>query len=67
MLISWLVLTECDQVWAWLIGQMPFPSLRQAHAQIQQEESRRRVMTCNTFDRSALIASHSPKFGQTPS
>lgn len=55
---------EFDQVRAQLIGQTPFPSLREAHARVQQEESRRLVIVLNFVDRSVMVTLY-PKFGST--
>lgn len=33
-----------DQIRAWILGREPFPTLMQAYASLQSEESRRDVM-----------------------
>ncbi|GAV69859.1 UBN2_3 domain-containing protein [Cephalotus follicularis] len=57
---------EYDQTRSQILGRDPFPSLRQAYAYVQKEESRRiAMMLSNTQDRSALVANLTQKAKET--
>ncbi|GAV87332.1 hypothetical protein CFOL_v3_30758 [Cephalotus follicularis] len=53
---------EYDHTRSRILGKDPFPSLRQAYAYVQKEESRRiAMMLSNTQDKSALVANSTQK------
>lgn len=55
---------EYDQIRVQILGCDPFPTVREAYAYVQQEESRRSAMVHQPLqDRSALVVSFAPKSG----
>ncbi|GAV64565.1 hypothetical protein CFOL_v3_08083 [Cephalotus follicularis] len=56
---------EYDLTRSQILGRDPFPSLRQAYAYVQKEESRSAMILSNTQDRSALVANPTQKAKET--
>ncbi|GAV69507.1 hypothetical protein CFOL_v3_13008 [Cephalotus follicularis] len=57
---------EYDQTRSQILGRDPFPSLRQAYAYVQKDESRQSAMILsNTQDRSTLVANPTQKAMET--